>query len=288
MSEQAIFVSLRKKYHKSICAKLLSVRNGYANIADKSSHSSKLIAQGIIDNINQPLCKEPPSSQTIGAIFSRLTMEYLNDSFVFLNHIRPGNWLFSASQNRDGIAAFDQYKHLIELSKLAKKNKELAAILGGDYIIIPDIIVARNSITDKEINQNKMLINSKSEIGKYTPLRSINTPDCTAILHASISCKWTIRSDRTQNTRTEALNLIRNRKGNTPHIMAVVAEPLPSRIASIALGLGDIDCVYHFALRELSKALIEADIPDQNEILENLINSRRLRDISDLVFDLAI
>lgn len=288
MSEKALFDSLRRKYHSNICIKLLSVQGGHANIADKSSNSSKLIAQELIKSINLTLCKKPPSSQTIGAKFSQLTMSYLNDSFSHLGHIRPGEWYFSASQNRAGIAAFDQYKHLIELSNLSKKYKELTAILGGDYIIIPDIIIAWNSISDKEINRNQKLINSKSEIGIYTPLRSINTPDRTAILHASISCKWTIRSDRTQNTRTEALNLIRNRKGNTPHIMAVVAEPLPSRIASIAMGLGDVDCVYHFALHELRKALIKADIPDQIEILENLINSRRLRDISDLVFDLAI
>jgi hypothetical protein len=288
MSEQAIFDSLRKKYHKSICGKLLSVRGGYANIADKASHSSRAIAQGIIDNIDFPLCKKPLSSQAIGANFSVLTMQYLNDSFSSLNHIRPGNWLFSASQNRAGIAAFDQYKHLLDLSKLAKKHKELAAILGGDYIIIPDIIIARSPISDSEINQHQTLIDSKSEIGKYSPLRLSNIPDGNAILHASISCKWTIRSDRTQNTRTEALNLIRNRKGNAPHIVAVVAEPLPSRIASIALGIGDIDCVYHFALPELCHALSTGDFPDQNEILTNLINSRRLRDISDLVFDLAI
>lgn len=31
--------------------------------------------------------------------------------------------------------------------------------------------------------------------------------------HASISAKFTMRSDRAQNSRTEALNLIRNRKG---------------------------------------------------------------------------
>ncbi|MBN1975836.1 MAG: restriction endonuclease, partial [Anaerolineae bacterium] len=33
-----------------------------------------------------------------------------------------------------------------------------------------------------------------------------------------MSCKWTIRSDRGQNPRTEVLNLIRNRKGHLPHI----------------------------------------------------------------------
>src|SRR5437762_13493136 len=76
-------------------------------------------------------------------------------------------------------------------------------------------------------------------------------------MHASVSCKWTIRSDRSQNTRTEALNLIRNRKGKVPIVVAVVFEPLPTRIAFIALGTGDLDCVYHGALRELREAVEE-------------------------------
>ena len=84
-------------------------------------------------------------------------------------------------------------------------------------------------------------------------------PDQT--LHASISCKWTIRSDRAQNARTEGLNLIRNRKGHTLHITIVTAEPYPQRIASVALGTGDIDCVYHIALPELAAAAQEYGNP---------------------------
>jgi hypothetical protein len=108
------------------------------------------------------------------------------------------------------------------------------------------------------------------------------------ILHASISCKWTIRSDRSQNTRTEALNLIRNRKGHLPHIVAVTAEPLPTRIATLALGTGDIDCVYHFALPELKDTIEEMKNQDLLEPLLAMIEGKRLRDISDLPFDLAI
>ncbi|GAB4419955.1 MAG: hypothetical protein Fur0044_16610 [Anaerolineae bacterium] len=96
-----------------------------------------------------------------------------------------------------------------------------------------------------------------------------------------------IRSDRSQNTRTEALNLIRNRKGHLPHIVAVTAEPLPTRLAALALGTGDLDCVYHFALPELKKAIEEIQNIDQLDMLEMLIEGRRLRDISDLPFDLA-
>ena len=97
-----------------------------------------------------------------------------------------------------------------------------------------------------------------------------------------------MRSDRAQNTRSEALNLIRNRKGRAPHIVAVTGEPTPSRIASIALGTGDIDCVYHFALPELERAIERCDNDEAKTMLEILIQGDRLRDIADLPLDLIL
>ena len=112
------------------------------------------------------------------------------------------------------------------------------------------------------------------------------------ILHADISAKWTMRSDRAQNTRTEALNLIRNRKGHLPHIVCVTAEPQPSRLASLALGTGDIDCVYHAFLYELKEALeksvAEGKDDDALDLLNTMVEGKRIKDISDLPLDLAI
>lgn len=125
-------------------------------------------------------------------------------------------------------------------------------------------------------------------MAQLTPIRLTNHARQQAMLHASISCKWTLRSDRSQNARTEALNLIRNRKGRAPHIMAVTAEPLPTRLAALALGTGDLDCVYHVALPELTKAVAQVENEDQADMLQMLVNGRRLRDISDLPLDLAI
>lgn len=68
----------------------------------------------------------------------------------------------------------------------------------------------------------------------------------------------------------------------------VTAEPLPRRLASIALGTGDIDRVYHFALYELIAAVREANLGDSSEMLRIMVDGRRLRDISDLPLDLAI
>ena len=77
------------------------------------------------------------------------------------------------------------------------------------------------------------------------------------------------------NSRTEALNLIRNRKGHLPHIVVVTAEPMPNRLASLALGTGDIDCVYHFALYELIRAVKEVGSEDAAETLETLVQGKR-------------
>ena len=138
-------------------------------------------------------------------------------------------------------------------------------------------------MADEAINQNDSLLGD-DEMALHTPLRRANAQ--VDILHASVSCKWTIRSDRSQNGRTEGLNLIRNRKGKTPYTVVVVGEPIPGRIASLAYGTGDIDCVYHFALPELTEAAADSD--SNSDLLQTLVAGRRLRDISDLPFDLAI
>ena len=46
--------------------------------------------------------------------------------------------------------------------------------------------------------------------------------------------------------------------------------------------------MYHFALAELEQAIQEIEDESQMEMLSMLIDGRRLRDISDLPFDLAI
>ena len=84
------------------------------------------------------------------------------------------------------------------------------------------------------------------------------------------------------------MGLIRNRKGNLPHIAVVTGEPMPGRIASLALGTGDIDCMYHFALYELIEAVKESGAEDSIELLDVLVKGKRLKDISDLPLDLAV
>jgi hypothetical protein len=257
----------------------------YPNFADVGNEASMQIAWGIVKRMGCLGGGAEIRGQTSGGRFESITKDFLEQSFDLLQHLRPGKWQYSTQLP---ISQFDQYEHLANLEKIVEDNSELASALGTDYIITPDILIGRWAVADQEVNRDVIVVDREDEIAKLTPLRETNFDNPHLILHASISCKWTLRSDRSQNARTEALNLVRNRKGNLPHIVAVTAEPLPTRIASLALGTGDLDCVYHFALTELKETLAEIENEDQMDMLSILIEGRRLRDISDLPFDLAI
>ena len=230
---------------------LTLTKAGVASNADTSSRGSKAIAKRVVDILVEEQqhkinMVEKISGQTLGKQFEMLTMEFLQ--------------------------------------ALTAENAQLAAALGNDYLVAPDVVVYRELFEDDEINQNQCIVDN--DVSKMADIRKVNGGK--PLLHASVSAKYTMRSDRAQNSRTEALNLIRNRKGHLPHIVVVTAEPMPNRLASLALGTGDIDCVYHFALYELIRAVKEVGSEDAIELLDTLVSGKRLKDISDLPLDLAV
>ncbi|MBL3571983.1 hypothetical protein JMJ94_21320 [Rhodovulum visakhapatnamense] len=271
----------RRNFHADCLAGPITTTNGVPSIADVSSRHSREIAIGILSRIGATRNHDQkPAGQTAGSMFETACQIFVSESFARLPHLRPGDFDVEKGQ---AISQFDQYGHLDELQALARANKELRTLLGADYLIKPDVVVLRHPESDETINSHGVLVDDT--VARRTALRSANGAKAT--LHASISCKLTIRSDRVQNTRSEALNLVRNRKGRLPHIVAVTAEPLPSRIAAIALGTGDMDCVYHFALPELVDTLREQE-RESLELVETMIEGQRLRDIADLPLDLVI
>lgn len=270
---------------------LTLTRAGVASNADTSSRGSKAIAGKIVDILRDKHnyvvnTVDKISGQTLGRQFELLTMEFLQETFPRLQNLRPGQWsiLQLGNNNRLKTSDFEQYEHLAYLNALTTENAQLAAALGNDYMVAPDVVIYRSLYEDEEINAGQCIVND--DICKMAAIRKSNGGK--PLLHASVSAKYTMRSDRAQNSRTEALNLIRNIKGHLPHIVVVTAEPMPNRLASLALGTGDIDCVYHFALYELIEAVNEVGSEDAREILETLVQGKRLKDISDLPLDLAV
>jgi len=302
--DEAIFHASRTRFHAILKDKVLRLQDGVLSNADKGNKASKDIAFGIAQRLGLYTPGVKLKGQEAGNQFEIATAQFVRETFLKLNHLRPGDWTVEKigekgsdqekarkrkEEQRDfkkliKIGQFEQYRHLVAIAKAASENPELAASLGSDYIIKPDVVIFRELVSDEEINTDVPLVDNS--VALMSSLRKTNGGS--PLLHASISCKLTIRSDRSQNSRSEALNLIRNRRGKLPHIVVVTGEPLPSRLASIALGGGDIDCVYHFALPELQGAVRELGLSDSEEALDIMIGGRRLKDIADLPLDLAV
>lgn len=284
---QSLVREVRERFHAELLQTVLTVndRGVYSN-ADGGSQPSTAIAARMAQLLRAETVAERLAGQTSGNRFEVLVANFVRDTFCRLQHLRPGHWRVEQTRGArtTALARYVQYAHLTALSDAAAESVDLAAALGNDYSIKPDVVVYRLPALDDEINAPQLLIDDG--VAEHAVLRQKVNP-C-PILHASISCKWTMRSDRAQNTRTEALNLIRNRKGRLPHIVAVMGEPLPSRISSVALGTGDIDCTYHMALPELQEAVDDVGGPEDRRLMRVMVQGGRLKDISDLPFDLAV
>ena len=284
---KAVLPEARSAFHAALLNSVLTVdTNGVASNADKANKASVEIARGIIQRIGVHTDASRLAGQSSGHQFEGICAEFIRAPFSALGHLRPGKWTVTKGLGggRMGIARFEQYSHLEALANLAAKTPELAAALGSDYLIKPDVVIYREPEPDESFNKNGAFITA--DVARLSGLRASNNP--LAILHASISCKWTLRSDRAQNARSEGLNLVRNRKGRLPHITVITGEPTPSRISSIALGTGDIDHVYHFALHELLDTVKDLGMSDAEDSIQMMIQGKRLRDISALPLDLIV
>lgn len=267
-----------------------------ANNADKDSRISNYLASEMLCRLEKSLgfangkSGEYRAGQTQGSDFEKECQSFLSSAFENLPHLRSGKWHVFQSDTQTNIGNFEQYSHLVELDRLASEHQQIKNFLGNGYVVKPDVVIVREAESDDELNRLQPLVDEQSCLLSY--FRASNQPktqnEILHFIHASISCKFTMRSDRAQNTRTEALNLIRSRKGRTPHIVAITAEPLPSRISSLAQGTGDIDCVYHVALDELKQSIIKSSDEEALNLIEMMITGKRLKDISDLPLDLIV
>jgi hypothetical protein len=280
IKSEILWIKPSVKVKPSIRRNLPSSVEGAVSIADVDNASSVKIAWEWAARLPGSFATSEPS-QDSGKLFQCVVRDFLQTGFELGANLRPGNWQWKTEYP---AAHFDQYAHLNDIRGALEENKELRTIFSEQYLVVPDIVVYRSAISAKDLGRSPDV-----RVANLSPLLddaqlSRNHP----LLHASVSCKITMRSDRAQNTRTEALNLIRNRKGRAPAIVAVTAEPLPTRLSSLALGTGDVDFVYHAALPELREALTAIGNEDQLDMLNTLVEGRRIRDIADLVLDLLI
>ncbi|NEW74722.1 NgoMIV family type II restriction endonuclease [Streptomyces rhizosphaericus] len=231
------------------------------NISDVDNKTSLRIAKSVLDDLGVSRKVSANSSdakeESRGtALENAVTVQLVSE----LPSLEP-NRSWAVGRGKD-VRNFEQYQHLDELRMLLAETPSLRVALGTDYQIAPDVTVA------------------------------LDVPGHP--LHAVVSCKWTLRSDRAQNVRHEFNLLVRSRRGRTPHLVAVTTEPLPSRLASLTRGTGEIDAVYHLAFEETQAAVHawgtvqhKKSEPTQLELWREMTEQNRLKDYNDLAGDLA-
>jgi hypothetical protein len=232
---------------------LLGWRAGLPNTADSHSAQSRAIAAGILESLKIP--GQSPGPPDPGGALEEAIRTYLAERLPL---VEPGrDWMV---HRRRRVIDFAQYEHLAQLQAMIESDPTgtLGVEIGRDYVIAPDVTVG------------------------------IPGPGELPLLHAAVSCKWTIRSDRVQNIRHEAVILNRHRRGRQPHIVTVTAEPLATRLASIARGTGEVDAVYHLAFDELIAATSQLGTQGQQQTLTELINQHRLAPLTLLPQVLAL
>jgi hypothetical protein len=216
--------TLRKEFHADLCRDVLGVRGGgngppvYSN-ADSYQKTSVDFAARLASRL-PPAAAPTMKGSEVGSAFERTVLKFVRGSL----ELHPA---FAIKRMEVGpgrvISDFAQFAHLAELEAVVKAHPELEATLGGHYLVKPDLVVSWAPFLDTEL---PAVLDPGGPFARLSPSRVDSPGDVLPILHASISCKWSIRSDRVQNTRTEALNLVRNRKGRTPHIVLVTMKPL--------------------------------------------------------------
>lgn len=103
---------IRKKYHRRICDEIIRIikKSGakdYPNNADGSNTASRKIAWELVKLIGFKPIYGGISGQTAGNLFELITKDFLEEAFELLQHIRPGEWIYSVNT---AISDFDQYK----------------------------------------------------------------------------------------------------------------------------------------------------------------------------------
>ena len=133
---------------------------GIPSNADSSSKPSIAVALGIARALKAPSGLRL-DGQTSGKAFEVACRGFLESTFGRLAHLRPGRW-HVGPPTPAGIAQYDQYSHLIELSKALEKMPQLKATFGGDYYIKPDIVISRDPEPDESINEREMLVDNRT------------------------------------------------------------------------------------------------------------------------------
>lgn len=272
---------------------LCGYRDGRPNTSDKGDVGSVALGRVFFDAMGIPANATPPT-EAVGNLMANLMSSDLKitikeeaphltvepekpfPNFEQFSHLSAARELqgdmardvtkaiddvekFSSKANLDMATREKLTQHLTkirnEISSTESRRRELLNILGEESLLKLDIAISREMA---------------NPINSGFPLQH---------LVAGFSLKWTLRTDRAQDCRSQGAKMAALRRGRMPHFAAVTMEPRPSMLALLGRGSGDVDCVYHLHLPALSMAIDDYCSGTKHKArLAIRDNFRRLRD----------
>lgn len=275
---------------------LCGYREGRPNTSDAGDKGSIELGHLLFERLAVPPgC--PPPDQKVDAV---MTTQMLAD---LRRHVRSP---VQIDGNRH-LADFEQFDHLSALKSLSDEagSARVARTLDQirrfvtSRIVSPPRDVARlTSLLDAHQRMITTVTDERQQLIDQIGEESLLRLDVVAYrddlptrphLLAGFSLKWSLRTDRAQDCRTQGAKMSALRRGRMPHFAAVTMEPRPAMLALLGRGSGDLDCVYHLdlsALGDAVEAYYLANRPPRqrmHDTFRRLVDQRRLRDYDELV-----
>ena len=285
VSAWPILVRERSRLHEYVYRTLLAtVSNGEA-VAVPQRRLRREVTGALLDRLSYIGNRRTLTTAPSRARLASAVGEFVAACVAATPTILPAHLavLYGAPAKSQRLDAFAQYAHLAELARWAAEEPAIRASMPPPPTPLPNVYLARAPLDDNEINDTAVVVDDL--LARRSPLRG--RFHSTQLLYGCIWTRSWVAADDGNAIRTSAAAFLRHRRGRAPHLAAVTAEPLPSRIASLALGSGELDCTYHVALPELRAALESVGNDDERDQLDVLVLARRIRDVSDLALDLG-
>lgn len=291
----AIVPSVPATFAKELCGYR---DHGKPNTSDKTKPDSVALGFAMFDGLG--VARDTPGQDETGLPFAQ---KVAADLAARVSAARRG----LEAPPEGAVNTFQQYRHVGALSDITAEpspafTKAWRRLVteARKRIVAPQLAVARleqliedvESATAAEVQLRRKVLN---EIGAESLLKldvvvARTQPPRLPELEIGLSLKWSLRTDRAQDCRSQGAKLSALRRGRMPHFAAGTMEPRPYMLNLLGGGSGDVDCVYHLHLPALQAAIDEVygsrTDKTSKRILagfQRLVEQRRVRDYDELV-----
>lgn len=275
--------------------------NGKPNTSDASDKLSVEVGEALFDILKVSRIRsgekdEPTGGQLATAVAADLLERF--PSGVGGIEVRPEGKLFD----------FEQYRHVGVIRNVkAGRSKEFARAWKRLTTHVrgraapPDvdrveamILAVERAANESDARLRRLLdeLGEESLLGLDLTVSRSGLEGRLPTLEAGLSLKWSLRTDRAQDCRSQGAKMSALRRGRMPHFGVVTMEPRPYMLNLLGGGSGDVDCVYHLDLPALTEAVETVYSRGIKRIqgrdqFRRLVDQRRIRDYDELVRTIA-